>query len=45
MAGARSTVPAIGFSTPTMPFISVDLPDPLAPTTAVSDPFSTVPSR
>jgi hypothetical protein len=37
--------PAIGFNTPTMPFISVDLPEPFAPTIAVSDPASTLPSR
>ena len=37
--------PAIGFSTPTMPFISVDLPEPLAPTIAVSDPVFTEPLR
>ena len=29
---------------PTIPFIRVDLPDPLAPTTAVNDPLGTVPA-
>ena len=37
--------PPSGFSTPAMPLSSVDLPDPFGPTTAVSDPAATAPSR
>ena len=42
---AFTAVPAIGFSTPTTPFIKVDLPEPLAPTIAVSEPFFTTPFK
>ncbi len=43
--GATMQLPAIGFSTPTMPLSSVDLPEPLAPTTAMSEPLRTSPLR
>ena len=38
-------VPDIGVRTPMTAFISVDLPEPFAPTTAVNDPRATTPFR
>ena len=43
--GSRSNSPDIGASMPAMPLSSVDLPEPLAPMIAVSDPRATVPLR
>ena len=42
---SRSMRPASGLITPTMPLNSVDLPAPFGPTTAISAPRSTAPSR
>ena len=41
----RSIRPASGLMTPTTPLNSVDLPAPFGPTTAVSEPLCTAPSR
>ncbi len=45
LAALRSMRPASGLIAPTTPLNSVDFPAPLGPTTAVSEPASTAPSR
>jgi hypothetical protein len=45
MEESRSMLPASGFSVPTTPLNSVDLPAPFGPTTAMREPVSTTPLR